>query len=144
MWEVEVTDEFLDWWTTLTIEQQEAVTDRVDVLSEQGPDLGRPIVDRIHSSRHQSIKELRAAKGGALRVLFSFDPRRQAILLLGGLTTSLAVRRRRVWVRRGDDGVLELAGRSLSRRPLAPDELAALATAVGLAGGADGRREEER
>ncbi len=67
-----------------------------------------------------------------------------AILLLGGLTTSLAVRRRRVWVRRGDDGVLELAGRSLSRRPLAPDELAALATAVGLAGGADGRREEER
>jgi hypothetical protein len=30
------------------------------------------------------LKELRAAKGGALRVLFSFDPRRQAILLLGG------------------------------------------------------------
>ncbi len=30
------------------------------------------------------MKELRAAKGGALRVLFSFDPRRQAILLLGG------------------------------------------------------------
>ena len=83
MWEVEVTNEFLDWWATLSIEQQEAVTDRVDVLSEQGPDLGRPIVDRIHSSRHQSMKELRAAKGGALRVLFSFDPRRQAILLLG-------------------------------------------------------------
>lgn len=30
------------------------------------------------------MKELRAAKGGALRVLFCFDPRRQAILLLGG------------------------------------------------------------
>ncbi len=30
------------------------------------------------------MKELRAAKGAALRVLFSFDPRRQAILLLGG------------------------------------------------------------
>ena len=30
------------------------------------------------------MKELGAAKGGALRVLFSFDPRRQAILLLGG------------------------------------------------------------
>ena len=84
MWEVEVTNEFLDRWSTLSIEQQEAVTDRVDVLSEQGPDLGRPIVDRIHSSRHQSMKELRAARGGALRVLFGFDPRRQAILLLGG------------------------------------------------------------
>lgn len=64
--------------------QREAVTDQVDLLAERGPDLGRPVVDRIHSSRHQSMKELRAAKGGALRVLFSFDPRRQAILLLGG------------------------------------------------------------
>ena len=84
VWEVEVTDQFDEWWSTLTDDQREAVTDRVDVLAERGPDLGRPIVDRIHSSRHQSMKELRAAKGGALRVLFSFDPRRQAILLLGG------------------------------------------------------------
>ena len=84
VWEVEVTDQFTQWWSTLSNDQREAVTDRVDILTEQGPDLGRPIVDRIHSSRHQSMKELRAAKGGALRVLFSFDPRRQAILLLGG------------------------------------------------------------
>ena len=84
MWEVEVTDQFIEWWSTLSDAQREAVTDRVDLLAERGPDLGRPVVDRIHSSRHQSMKELRAAKGGALRVLFSFDPRRQAILLLGG------------------------------------------------------------
>ncbi|MFM2071708.1 MAG: hypothetical protein RLZZ623_1971 [Actinomycetota bacterium] len=84
MWEVEVTDQFIDWWSTLSAAQREAVTDRVDLLAERGPDLGRPVVDRIHSSRHQSMKELRAAKGGALRVLFSFDPRRHAILLLGG------------------------------------------------------------
>jgi hypothetical protein len=30
------------------------------------------------------MKELRASEGGALRVLFMFDPRRQVILLLGG------------------------------------------------------------
>ena len=30
------------------------------------------------------MKELRASAGGALRVLFAFDPRRQAILLIGG------------------------------------------------------------
>ena len=30
------------------------------------------------------MKELRASEGGALRVLFTFDPRRHAILLLGG------------------------------------------------------------
>jgi hypothetical protein len=84
VWEVEVTDQFIEWWSTLSDAQREAVTDRVDLLAARGPDLGRPVVDRIHSSRHQSLKELRAAKGGALRVLFSFDPRRQAILLLGG------------------------------------------------------------
>lgn len=83
-WEVEVTDQFLEWWNSLAAEQQESVTDRVDLLAERGPDLGRPVVDRIVSSRHQNMKELRAAKDGALRVLFMFDPRRQVILLLGG------------------------------------------------------------
>ena len=84
MWEVEVTDQFNDWWRGLTADQQESVTDRVDLLAERGPDLGRPVIDRIQSSRHHSMKELRAAQGGALRVLFMFDPRRQVILLLGG------------------------------------------------------------
>ncbi|MCZ7630851.1 MAG: type II toxin-antitoxin system RelE/ParE family toxin [Microthrixaceae bacterium] len=84
MWDVEVTDQFVEWWSTLTDDQREAVTARVDLLGERGPDLGRPVVDRIHSSRHRTMKELRAAKDGAMRVLFSFDPRRQAILLLGG------------------------------------------------------------
>jgi hypothetical protein len=84
VWEVEVTDQFKVWWVTLTDDQREAVADRVELLAERGPDLGRPVVDRIHASRHQTMKELRAAKGGSLRVLFSFDPHRQAILLMGG------------------------------------------------------------
>jgi hypothetical protein len=83
-WEVEVTDQFIEWWSALSDVQQRAVTDRVDLLSVRGPDLGRPVIDRIHSSRHLSMKELRVAKGGALRVLFMFDPRRHAVLLLGG------------------------------------------------------------
>lgn len=55
-----------------------------------------------------------------------------AILLMLGLTTSLAVPRRRVWVRRGTDGTVELAGRSLSRRPAPSDEVDDLAAAIGL------------
>ena len=31
-------------------------------VGERGPDLGRPVVDRVHASRHQSMKELRASK----------------------------------------------------------------------------------
>ena len=84
MWEVEVTDEFSDWWHGLTDDQQTSLTDRIDLLVERGPNLGRPVVDRIQTSRHHNMKELRAAQGGALRVLFMFDPRRQVILLLGG------------------------------------------------------------
>ena len=84
MWEVEVTDQFLDWWRRLSEVQQVAMTSRVDLLAARGPDLGRPVVDRIQTSRHHNMKELRTARGGALRVLFMFDPRRQVILLLGG------------------------------------------------------------
>ena len=84
MWDIEVTDEFLDWWNGLEVDQQETLTDRIDLLGARGPDLGRPVVDRVHASRHHAMKELRASKGGALRVLFMFDPRRSVILLLGG------------------------------------------------------------
>lgn len=84
VWDVEITDEFNRWWDGLDPDQQESVADRVSLLAERGPDLGRPVVERIHSSRHHSMKELRAARSGALRVLFMFDPRRQVILLVGG------------------------------------------------------------
>lgn len=84
MWEVEVTDEFVEWWQGLRSDQQVALTDRIDLLAERGPDLGRPVVERIQRSRHHNMKELRASQGGALRVLIAFDPRRQVILLLGG------------------------------------------------------------
>lgn len=83
-WEVEFTNEFGEWWDELTEEQQDAVDARVELLIDQGPDLGRPVVDSIKGSRHKNMKELRTSKEGALRVLFVFDPRRHAILLLGG------------------------------------------------------------
>jgi hypothetical protein len=83
MWEVEVTDQFIEWWEDLSLEQQAALEARVELLAGQGPSLGRPAVDRVHTSRHHNMKELRASEGGALRVLFAFDPRRQVVLLRG-------------------------------------------------------------
>jgi len=82
--EVEYTNEFEEWWLGLTQDQQEALDDRVKLLAEVGSGLKRPTVGAIKSSRHTNMKELRVSKGGALRVLFAFDPRRNAILLLGG------------------------------------------------------------
>jgi hypothetical protein len=83
-WEVEYTDEFEKWWEELHDEQQEAIAARVELLEELGPSLGRPAVDTIDGSRHSNMKELRTSNDGALRVLFAFDPRRCAILLVGG------------------------------------------------------------
>lgn len=84
MWEIEYTDQFEQWWLELTETQQEALDDRVMLLAEVGPGLKRPTVGDIKDSRHANMKELRASQGGTLRVLFAFDPRRHAILLLGG------------------------------------------------------------
>lgn len=83
-WEVLYTDEFGEWFEALAEEQQDAVIARVDLLEEHGPALGRPIVDTVAQSRHANMKELRVSAGGALRILFAFDPARQAVLLLGG------------------------------------------------------------
>ena len=82
MWEVEYTEEFRAWYEPLTEDDQDAVIARVELLQHAGPALGRPSVDNVHQSRHPNMKELRAERG--LRVLFAFDPRRLAILLIGG------------------------------------------------------------
>jgi hypothetical protein len=74
VWEVEITDQFLDWWRDLTTDQQAALDVRVEFLAQEGPSLGRPAVERIQSSRHHNMKELRASESGALRVMFMFDP----------------------------------------------------------------------
>jgi hypothetical protein len=82
--EVNYTDEFEEWWDGLTVKQQEDIAARVELLEQIGPALGRPVVDRVKASAFQNMKELRCSSDGALRVLFAFDPRREAILLLGG------------------------------------------------------------
>jgi len=86
MWEVEYTDQFFGWWQTLTESEHRAVDFAVEVLEREGPALGRPLVETIKSSRHANMKELRP-RGGNLRILFAFDPRRMAILLIGGNKT---------------------------------------------------------
>ncbi|MCF8040385.1 MAG: type II toxin-antitoxin system RelE/ParE family toxin [Desulfohalobiaceae bacterium] len=50
-----------------------------------GPTLGYPHSSKIHGSRHSHMRELRSQhEGRPLRTLYAFDPRRTAILLIGG------------------------------------------------------------
>lgn len=84
-WEVEVTDQFEAWWDGLTDGEQDSVNDGVELLKALGPALARPYSDTIQGSRFPNMKELRIThRGRPIRVLYAFDPRRVAILLLGG------------------------------------------------------------
>ena len=84
-WNVEITDEYYEWFQTLNTEQRRAVTTDIEVLEETGPRLGRPYVDSIKGSKHPNMKELRTMQGRRhIRSFFAFDPRRTAILLIGG------------------------------------------------------------
>lgn len=82
-WDVEYTDEFNEWWDTLTEDEQDSIDAAVEALEERGPTLGRPFADTLSASRIPNLKELRPL-GTTVRILFVFDPRRVAILLLGG------------------------------------------------------------
>lgn len=84
-WQVEYTDEFGDWWATLSEAEQEALDSSVRLLEARGPGLGYPHSTGINGSRHQHMRELRTQQGGKpLRTLYAFDPRRSAVLLIGG------------------------------------------------------------
>ncbi len=82
---IEYTDEFGQWWLTLEDSQQNDVTAVVTVLEEKGTNLGFPYSSKINGSRHSKMRELRVQSSGhPLRIFYAFDPRRSAILLIGG------------------------------------------------------------
>lgn len=84
-WDVEFTDEFEAWWAGLQAEEQESVAAHVELLERRGPQLPYPFSSGIESSRHGHLRELRIQhQGRPYRVLYAFDPRRSAILLVGG------------------------------------------------------------
>ena len=90
-WEVEVSDEFIEWYESLSEREGVSVDSAVDMLHDNGPTLGRPYVDTLKVSKYSNMKELRVQHlGRPLRILFAFDPRRNAYLILGGDKTGVA------------------------------------------------------
>lgn len=85
MWEVEFTGEFGQWWHDLSEDEQESVAAIVELLSVLGPSLPRPHADSVKGSRHSNMKELITQhQGRPMRTFFAFDPRRCAVLSIGG------------------------------------------------------------
>jgi hypothetical protein len=85
-WEAVASSVFETWLLALDHDSYKQVMAAIIVLQEEGPALGRPLVDRVKSSRFHNMKELRPGSEGRteIRVLFAFDPARHAVLLLGG------------------------------------------------------------
>lgn len=86
-WEIEMTEPMTAWYHSLDERSAHRVTAAIDQLERVGPGLGRPFVDSVKGSRHHNMKELRSV-GGNVRVLFAFDARRHAVMLVGGDKTN--------------------------------------------------------
>ena len=83
--EVEYTNDFELWWNDLTAEEQVSVDAYVQLLEQKGPQLRHPYSSGVRQSRHTHMRELRVQHHGEpYRVLYAFDPRRIAILLIAG------------------------------------------------------------
>jgi hypothetical protein len=84
-WNVEHTDEFAEWYGDLSETQQDDITANGLLLMEHGPQLPFPYSSGVNGSKHPQMRELRVQSGGRpLRIFYAFDPRRSAILLIGG------------------------------------------------------------
>jgi hypothetical protein len=84
-YEVEYTNDFETWWSELSEDEQVSVTASVGLLADRGALLGFPHSSGIATSKHSHMRELRIQhQGEPYRVFYAFDPRRVAMLLVGG------------------------------------------------------------
>ena len=82
---VNVSDAFSDWFTPLEESLQDDILFVIRLLQEHGPHLRRPYADTLGGTRLSNLKELRVQhRGEPYRILFAFDPKREALLLVGG------------------------------------------------------------
>lgn len=90
MVEVIATDEFAEWYRHLDDSASEDVDVAVGLLESLGIALGYPRSSAIEGASF-ALRELRVqSQGRPLRVLYAFDPKRQAVLLVGGDKTGNA------------------------------------------------------
>lgn len=84
-WTILYSSEFEDRLVQQNEGLQDEVLSNITVLEKYGPSLGRPKVDTLKGSKIPNLKELRFSFERALiRVLFAFDIKRQAVILVAG------------------------------------------------------------
>lgn len=86
-WKVIGSKEYGAWYRGLSEQEQDAIIGVLNHLRVEGPSLRRPISGQISGSTFKNMKELIPPKAN-IRILYIFDPIRNAILLLGGDKTN--------------------------------------------------------
>ena len=93
-WTVLFHDEFEPEFDRLEPEVQDELLAEAGFVEKFGPETGRPHVDTLNDSKYANMKELRfEAAEGEWRVAFAFDPKRRAILLVGGDKSGISERK---------------------------------------------------
>lgn len=83
-WIVRFHRDFLAEFEAYEDEVQDGLRTSIILLRRFGPTLKRPHCDTLRGSKHRNMKEVRfSAAGGTWRVAFAFDPKQEAILLVG-------------------------------------------------------------
>jgi hypothetical protein len=83
MVEILGTDEFEAWYLGLNAVDARAVGRLVDLLEQTGVSLGHPYSSALKGTKY-ALRELRHRGEPPLRIIYTFDPWRAAVLLIGG------------------------------------------------------------
>ena len=85
VWSVDI-ELIADWLASLDDDSREQVVAAIELLEDRGPQLWTAHRRHGDTSRHRNMKELRPGRLGVpeLRILFAFDPKRAAIMLIAG------------------------------------------------------------
>ena len=82
---VNASEDFKGWFDQQEEDLQNRIASAVGLLEEHGPQLRRPHADTLEGSTVSNLKELRVQhRGEPYRILYAFDPEREALLLIGG------------------------------------------------------------
>ena len=93
---VNASEEFEVWSSKQSLDLQRVIAAHVELLEARGPQLGRPQVDTLKGSRLGNFKELRVQyRGEPYRILFAFDPKREALLLVAAIRLGISAGTRR-------------------------------------------------
>ena len=88
-WNVTLTEGFAEWFRGESDKVRGKIEGSILLLEALGPNLGRPHADTPKGSLIANLKELWVqAIGTPYRLLFAFDPARQAVILCGSDKTN--------------------------------------------------------